>query len=576
MRRHVAAILAADVVGYSSLMGEDDIETLRELSMFQNERLAPAVQTNDGRIVKSMGDGWLIEFPSATDAIECAVDIQTTLTAHPRLKLRIGVHVGDVVLQDQDIYGDGINVAARLETLSAPGGILVSEPAWRSLSKVNQDGFRDVGTTSLKNIKGVFRLYGWGPSRALTFASPGSQPIGLAEMPSIAILPFDDLSRDAAHGFLADGITENLIAVLSTSPNLLVIARNSSFVFKGKSLSIHEVAQHLGVRYVVEGSLQAHGDRLRVTAQLIDAVTDTHLWADRFDRRIDDIFELQDDIAHKICVELHVKLTYGETVRHRCPDVESLKLFTTGRTAFNEFTPRGYDTAREMWTRFFEKNPDNPEGLTLMGWLAWHRVYLGISKDRAADLEEAKSYGERALGFDANFGNAHRLLGITAMLRRDFDIANANFDRAMELNPSDGEAMSISGVCRLYSSRFAEAEELLLLSLKLEPFTPTWVPFVLAIARLMLGKYDLARLGFEAIARGKEETHIQMALTWLIILSQLEDQTDQTASAVQNLTSRFPSASISWIETLSLYLFQDTGISEKFRKLLLDAGLKEA
>jgi adenylate cyclase len=389
-------------------------------------------------------------------------------------------------------------------------------------------------------------------------------------------LPFDCLSRDPDHEFLADGITENLIAILSTSPNVLVISRNSSFVFKGKAAPVQEIAQTLGVRYVVEGSLQVHSDRIRVTAQLIDALTDRHLWADRFDRTLDDIFELQDDISHKICVELHVKLTYGETVRHRSFDVDSLRLFTTGRTHFNHFTPQSYEIAREMWSRFHEFDQKNPEGLALMGWLAFHRVYLGISNYIETDLKEALDYGTRAMEIDANFGNAHRLLGMTALLMRDFDVANAYLDRAIELNPSDGEAISIAGTVRLHSGRVAEAEELLLLSLKLEPFTPTWVPTLLATARMLLGKYDLARAGFEAISRGSEETFVQVAMTSLAILGQLEDRPDLAEKAHIELVTQFPNASVTWFSTLWLRLSKDTDLTAKYEDLLRDTGLKDA
>lgn len=467
MERRIAAVLAADVVGYSELVQGDENSTLKELAILRDKVLGPALKNFGGELIKDMGDGWLAVFPSATAAVECAAGVQTHLTGHPTLKLRMGIHAGDINRSGSDIFGDGVNIAARLEALSAPGGLLISNSTWRSLPKPIAGEFRALGETKLKNMSGSYRLHGWGSSRSLSFDNSASTPIGVSEMPTIAVLPFDNLSSDPGHERLADGITENLITILSSSPNLMVTARNSTFVFKGKATPVDEIARTLGVRYFVEGSLQADGNRIRVTVQLIDVISGSHLWADRYDRPLDDIFRVQDDIAHRVCVELHVKLTYGVHVRQRCKDPENLKLYTVGRTHFNHFTPQGLQVATESWTRFHERDPDHPEGFCLMGWLAWMRVWLGLSQDPVADLNIARSYGERSIAIDPDWGNGYRILGITLLYLQEFEGANDCFDKAIELNPSDGEAISIGGTIRCFSGRYEEAESLWLQSLKL-------------------------------------------------------------------------------------------------------------
>lgn len=575
MERRIAAVLAMDVVGYSQLVQQDEESTLKELATLKDDVLRPNLQVHGGETVKDMGDGWLALFPSTTAAIQCAIDIQTRLSEHRTIKLRMGVHSGDIVRSDTDIFGDCVNLAARLEALSAPGGLLVSDSTWRSLPNPLAKDFCALGETKLKNMKGSHRLYGWGNSRSLNFDASEPEPIGLSEIPTIAILPFDNLSGEPDLGHLADGMTENLIAILSTSPNLMVTARNSSFVFKGKATPVSEVSATLGVQYVVEGSLQAAGDRLRVTVQLIDAVTGTHMWADRYDRSLDDIFDVQDDIAHRVCVELHVKLTYGVHVRHRCKDVESLTLYTVGRTHFNFLTPHGLQIATENWTRFHQKDSENPEGLCLMGWLAWMRVFLGVSSDPMADLGAARGYGERSISIDPTWGNGHRILGITLLFLRDFDAANVCFDKAIELNPSDGEAISIGGNVRCFSGRYEEAEGLWLRSLKLEPFAPTWIPLMLATVRLVLGKHSLARSGFDALAQGDEEAFVQASMAWLVILNSIEGDTGSVDVVLRDLRSRFPDFSLASFQNMWLRLWKDEEMANRFADYLRTAGLPE-
>ncbi|MEW9921971.1 adenylate/guanylate cyclase domain-containing protein [Marimonas sp. MJW-29] len=573
MVRRTSAVLAADMVGYSRLVHEDEESTLDELAFLRSSVFQPKTEEQDGEIVKDMGDGWLAVFPSAQSAVKAAISIQAHLSGHPTVKLRMGIHLSDIVLNETDVFGDGVNVAARLEALSAPGGLIISEPSWRSLSRQMGEEFQDLGSTTLKNIDGTHRLYGWGASSSVTFAEPGQAPIGLAEMPTIAILPFDNLSGDPSREHLADGLTENLIAILSTSPNVMVTARNSSFVFKGKATPISEIAQALGVRYVVEGSLQAHGDKIRVTVQLIDAVKGSHLWAERYDRTLEDIFEVQDEIAFHVCLELHVKLTYGVHVRYRCKDIESLTLYTVGRTHYNYMTPQGLQVATEAWTKFHEKDTENPEGLCLMGWLHWMRAFIGLSEDPVNDLSEAKRFAEASISRDPNWGNGYRLLGQALLSFREFDAANSSLDKAIELNPSDGEAISIAGSMRCFSGRYEEAEALWLQSLKLEPFAPTWIPQMLATVRFILGKYELARTGLAALSRSDEETFAQGALAWLVILECKVGNIDEARKRLSELRSRFPAYTVQVFRKIALQLWKDQEMAERYAEELCRAGL---
>ncbi|MCZ6591554.1 MAG: adenylate/guanylate cyclase domain-containing protein, partial [Alphaproteobacteria bacterium] len=308
VQRRLAAILAADVVGYSRLMGEDETGTLNALKMHRAEFVHPTVAEYRGRIVKLMGDGALVEFPSVVDAVECAVVVQRGMeernAAIPdsrRITYRIGINLGDVIIDGDDIYGDGVNVAARLEGEADPGGICISGDAYRQVLGKIDFAFEDLGERTLKNIAEPVRIYQWsvGKSAAVGKTQPNQNP-PLPDKPSIAVLPFENMSGDPEQEYFSDGITEDIITALSKFRWFFVIARNSTFVYKGQAIDIKQVGSELGVRYVLEGSVRKAGNRVRITAQLIEAETGNHLWAERYDRNLEDIFELQDEITDTI------------------------------------------------------------------------------------------------------------------------------------------------------------------------------------------------------------------------------------------------------------------------------------
>jgi adenylate cyclase len=309
--RKLAAIISADVVGYSLLMGKDEANTLAALRQWRAKEFEPAISSSNGRVVKNMGDGWLVEFDSAGDAVTCAIQVQEKLSDHETLKLRIGLHIGDITHADGDIYGDGVNIAARLQEIAEPGAIVISDVTRRSIDGKLATVFSDLGQQELKNIAEPITAFGWGMTTAQAVASP----LPLPDKPSIAVLPFENMSGDPEQEYFSDGITEDIITALSKFRWFFVTARNSTFTYKGTAIDIKQVGRELGVRYVLEGSVRKGGNRVRITAQLIEAETGNHIWAERYDRELDDIFELQDEITQTIAAAVEPELAGSERNR---------------------------------------------------------------------------------------------------------------------------------------------------------------------------------------------------------------------------------------------------------------------
>ena len=334
VERRLAAVLAADVVGYSRLMASDEEGTLARLSALRRQFLEPTIAEHRGRIVKRTGDGLLIEFGSAIDATRCAVQTQQGMAkrnenvpADQRIDMRIGIHIGDIIIEEGDIFGDGVNVAARLEGIAQPGGISISEDAWRQVQGKVTANFVDTGEQRLKNIPRPVRVYclkldGEGAT------APTAAPLPSPEQPSIAVLPFQNMSGDLEQDHFCDGLVEDIITTLSKLAGLRVIARNSSFVYKARSVDVREAAKQLGVRYILVGSVRKSGHRIRASVQLIDANDGAHVWAERYDRSIEDIFAIQDEITLILATEMQVRLTEGEQARLRYTTTSNVEAWT--------------------------------------------------------------------------------------------------------------------------------------------------------------------------------------------------------------------------------------------------------
>ena len=334
--RRLAAILAADVAGYSRLMGADEEGTLAALKAIRRELGDPKIAEHRGRIVKTTGDGMLVEFPSVVDAVRCAVEVQqgmaarnTDVPAERRIEFRIGINLGDIISDDNDIYGDGVNVAARLEALAEPGGICISRVVRDQVRDKLDIAFDDRGEQQVKNIARPVHVYGIGPqaSRLHAGETPAVPALALPDKPSIAVLPFQNMSGDPEQEYFADGMVEEITTAIARLPWLFVIARNSRLTYKGKAIDVKQVARELGVRYVLEGSVRKGGNRVRITGQLIDAASGNHIWADRFDGALDDVFDLQDQVAASVVGAIEPRLRLSEMERAARKPTENLDAY---------------------------------------------------------------------------------------------------------------------------------------------------------------------------------------------------------------------------------------------------------
>ena len=449
MERRLTAILAADVVGYSRLMGTNESGTLATLDALRTDFVNPKISEHQGRIVKLTGDGMLVEFPSVVNAVACAAELQRGIRKRnagapqdQRIEFRIGVNVGDVIVQGEDIFGDGVNVAARLESIATPGGITISGPVRDHIGNRLDLAFEDMGEQTLKNIERpvrVYRVHLDTPAVAGTKDKKSASPEG--EKPAIAVLPFNNMSGDPEQEYFSDGITEDIITDLSKVSGLLVIARNTAFTYKGKAVKVQQVAQELGVPFILEGSVRKAGARVRVTAQLISSENSAHVWADRYDRELTDIFAIQDEITHAIVDQLKVKLLPQEKnsiKQTRTDNVEAYTFYLRGRQFIERRSKVYYQLARQMfaegrqsWIRSMrELTPESPTAI-LSYILHYHVEDVAI-----ADILATSA---KALALDSGLAEAHASRGLALSVEKRYDEATAEFEQAIALDPDSFE-----------------------------------------------------------------------------------------------------------------------------------------
>jgi adenylate cyclase len=447
MERRLTAILAADVVGYSRLMGEDETSTLAALKTLRAELVDPKIAEHQGRIVKLTGDGMLVEFPSVVNAVACAADVQRGMRGRnagvpqeQQIEFRMGVNVGDVIVEGGDIFGDGVNVAARLESIAPPGGIAVSQSVRDQLGKRLGFTFEDMGERRLKNIERPIRVY------SISLDTPSSRQADVAaattgeEKPSVAVLPFTNMSGDPEQEYFSDGITEDIITDLSKVSGLSVVARNTAFTYKGKPVKVPEVAKELGVDFVVEGSVRKAGSRVRVTGQLINGKDDRHVWADRYDRDLTDIFAIQDEITHAIVEQLKVKLLPQERksiAQAPTDNVEAYTYYLRGRDFLYRYSKTYYRLARRMFVNAVELDP------------RYARAYAGIAdcdsfqflhyREDVA-IETILDNSAKALALDDKLAEAHASRGLALSLMHRYPEAMQEFEQAIALDPNSYEA----------------------------------------------------------------------------------------------------------------------------------------
>ena len=506
VERRLAAILAADVVGYSRQMGADEAGTLAALKRHRETIFNPAVAAHNGRIVKLIGDGAIVEFGSVVDAVNCALSVQRSgaplpgaAARQPTIVLRIGINLGDVIIENDDIYGEGVNIAARLEPLAEPGGICVSSIVHESIGNRIDVRFQDGGDISVKNIDRPVRVWKWHPAATTLSAahSNTAKPEPNSATASIAILPFANMSGDPEQEYFSDGITEDIITDLSKIAGLTVIARNSSFTYKGRSVDVRTIGRELGVLSVLEGSIRRAGQRVRITAQLVDAATGGHLWAERYDRDLTDIFEVQDDVTHRIVDALKVTLSPAE--KARLADVKASNIAAYDCVLRGREFMLGKDKTRETFEqaiKFFKKavelDPNYSQAYACLGFGHMFNYQNRWSDDPDSSLPIAKQYARQAIEQDPNEPLARCVSALAASYERDLDLAKSEIEIAISLNPNLALAHNIRGTILNFSGQPLEAIPEIELAMRLDPaLSPQFLHF-LGLANLLAGKYETA------------------------------------------------------------------------------------
>jgi adenylate cyclase len=525
-KRKLTTVFSADVAGYSRLMAKDEAGTVKTLKAYR-KILAELIKQHRGRVVDSPGDNVLAEFTSVVDAVQCAVAVQKELQARNaelpedrRMDFRIGVNLGDVIEEEGRIYGDGVNIAARLEGLADPGGICISKTAFDHIETKLPLGYEYLGEQTVKNIPkpvGAYRLLM--EPRVTAVGKERTAP-PLPEEPSIAVLPFANMSGDPEQEYFSDGLTEEIITGLSKIDKMFVIARNSTFSYKGKSVRVQQVGEELGVRYVLEGSVRKAADRVRITAQLIDAFTGRHLWADRYDRDLKDIFALQDEITMRVLTALRVTLTEGEQARVYDKGTQNLDSFLKllrGQHYFLRFNEDDNVLARHEFQEALALEPENPVVHAMLGWTHLMDVWYGASESPEKSMERASELAQKAIALDETQDYAHSLLGHIYLLMREYDMAVAEGERAVALNPNGADAHAHLAMTLNFVGRPETAIMLLKKAIRFNPMPPNWYLTQLAHAYRFRGEYEEAIASLQkALKRNPDDViaHIILATTY--------------------------------------------------------------
>ena len=594
-KRKLTAVLSADAVEYSRLMAEDEAATVKTIASYR-EIMSSLIKQHRGRVVDSPGDNVLAEFSSVVDAVQCAVAVQNEIQTknadlpdNRRMEFRIGVNLGDVIDEEDRLYGDGVNIAARLESLADPGGICVSKTAFDQIETKLPLGYEYLGEQSVKNIPkpvGAYRvlmkpdaagkvigenrflgkfsrksamsaiiiliavagaLVSWNiylqQSKQIAPASVDKMAFPLPDKPSIAVLPFDYLSGDPQHAFLADSISENIMSNLSKIPRLFVIARNSTFTYKGKPIRVQQVSEELGVRYVLEGSVQKSGDRLRVTAQLIDAIKGNHLWSETYDRDMNDIFQVQDAVTKEITTALNVTLTQGEQARLLARGTDNLEAYMKAMQARENIyrhDMEGNILARQLAQKAIDLDPQYSQAYRLLGVTHMHDVLQGRSKSPKESMGKAIKLVKEALALDDQNGYTHAVLGFLLILIGQYDKAVAEVELGAALFPNNADVHGWLGMVYRYVGRWEEAVHAYEKAIRLNPMPPNYYLYGIGLSYAWTGRYE------EAIAACKKAIHgapdsfyARIFTTAVYSLSGRDEEARAQAAEVLRLNPKF-------------------------------------
>ncbi|MDF2765854.1 MAG: guanylyl cyclase [Rhodospirillales bacterium] len=586
--RKLAAIMAADMVGYSRLMEVDEPGTLARLRTHRLEVVDPAIAKNRGRIVKTAGDGMLVEFSSVIDAVQAAVEIQrrmnrrnTDVASDRRIEFRIGINLGDVIIQEDDIFGDGVNVAARLEELAEPGGICISYAVRDQLGLRMDVRFEDLGDQLMKNLARPIRAFRvhWDEPAPAPAAEAGGAPaakqVGAeprGERPSIVVLPLANMSGDGGEqDMFADGLTEDIITELSRFRELFVISRSSSFVFKGKPVNLREVARELGVQFVLEGSVRKAANRVRVTVQLIDAELDRHVWAERFDREMEDVFAIQDEVVASIVATLAGRVEAASRDRAKNKPTENMAAYEcvlAGKTLHHRRSPEANKQALQMLDRAIQLDPGYAHAHAWKACVLGQAWSNGWAKDREATWKKVVAELETALRLDENDSDVHRILAAVNLVGGDHDQAAYHQSRALQLNPNDDLIVVQQGEILTWQGRAEEGIGWVQKAMRLNPYHPERFWSHLARSYFLAGRYGEA---VEALHRISTLDVNQRALL-VAALAQLDSEDSARAQAA-SLLECDPAFRIS-AHVKCLY-FKHEADRAHYRDALRKAGLPE-
>jgi adenylate cyclase len=620
VKRKLTAIFSADVEGYSRLMEEDELATVETLTSHK-EIMRRLIKQFRGRVVDSTGDNLLAEFSSVVDAVQCAVEVQQVLSAknevlpeNRRMYFRIGINLGDVVEEGELIYGDGVNVAARVESLAEGGGISISGTAYDQLGKKLPLGYEYLGEQSVKNIEKPVRVYRVLPqaeaagkvigekrpiSRHWRWAAvalivvvgalviwnfyfrPPFEPASVERMayqlpdkPSIAVLPFDNLTGDKNQEYFSDGVTEEIITALSKTPQLFVIARNSTFSYKGKPVKVQQVAEELGVQYVLEGSVRKAEHQVRITAQLIDALSGHHIWAERYDRDLKDIFAVQDEITLKIITALRVELTGVETALVYAKGTENLEAylkFLQGVEHFRRLNKEDMVIARKKCEEAIALDPEWPAPYELLGWTYGNEVFLGWSKSPRESMKRAVAAAQKCIALDDSFPAAHGLMSWVYTLKRHHDKAILEAEKAVALAPNSADDHARLGNVLNFVGRPEEAILALEKAIRLNPFPPSWYLHMLGMAYRETGRYEESiTVCKKALKRRPNNIYAHLVLAATYSLLNRQEEAHAAAAEVLRISPKF---SLDYLAKSRPHI--DPANTERFVESLRKAGLPD-
>jgi adenylate cyclase len=513
-RRKLTAVFSADVAGYSKLMGEDEVATVKTLEAYKQVMFS-LIKQHRGRVIDSPGDNILAEFASVVDAVQCGVAVQKELQARNaelpekrKMQFRIGINLGDVIEEGERIYGDGVNIAARLEALAEPGGICISKTAFDHIESKLPLGYQFLGQQTVKNISkpvGAYkvqmepRIIDEEQKEEVKTGWSDKPPLPLPDKCSIAVLPFVNMSDDPEQEYFCDGISEDIISSLSQVPEIFVIARNSTFTYKGTSVNAQKVSRELGVKYILEGSVRKVGSRVRITAQLIDGTTGHHVWAEHYDRKLEDVFAIQDAVTFRILKELAVKLTDGEQARLYSKGTENIDAYLRMSKARSYFyhADRGSNSlAREICEEVIAIDPEWDVPYSVLGWTHYTDVAMGWSDSSEGSIREAFECAQRALSLNES-PIAHGLLGFLYALTGQYEKAILEGERSLVLGPNSADAHIWYGYTLMFSGAPEKALSLIEKGLRLNPFPPGWYFAALGVAYRLLQRSEEAIVSYK-------------------------------------------------------------------------------